>query len=145
MWKSCSLNMTIFSYRRSLNTPRYRRKALREGCPWGWGCTDALGGFFGTKVGRAWARPVQGEASLPQDHGGSGPLLHQPAHLRRVKPAVVCAGTIAGGWKWDILSILHMASRAGLGQKDVQESGLTLQKRRTQCCVCHMGSSNHKQ
>ena len=72
-WKSCSLNTTIFSYGRSLNVARCRRKALREGPPWGWGHVDALGGVLGTKVGRA--RPDQSRGKHPsrrvttaQDH-----------------------------------------------------------------------------
>lgn len=113
------------------------------GCPWGWGCADALGRVFGTQVGRAWPEQFGGNIAP----AGSRQLRTNSASAcssQKGQPAVVCAGMTAGGCKRDIPNILYMTSRAELGQKDVQESGLTLQKRRTQCCVCHMGSSNHK-
>lgn len=72
---------------------------------------------------------------------GSQGLKSRSCTILLISLAAVCA---VGGWEWDIPNILGMARKAGPGQKDVQEAGLTLQKRCAQCCLCHMGSRNHK-
>lgn len=88
-----------------------------------------------------------GGTSLPQDHRNSGQqqLRTTSPPSRKGQPIVVCAGLVAGWWKWDILNIWYKSSRAGQGQKDMQESGLTLRKRCAWHCVYHMGSSKNKQ